>query len=164
VGLTVSGTVAGRQELVCLGALARAEGLAAAQIAGRLRAHHLSVTAFNALTALSQAGRPLCPRELSERLLISRGAVTQILDLLVTQGRIHRRPHPHDRRSLLIGLTLKGRRVLARAQPEVAEATSRTLAGLSPQEQTVLAALLRKLEHHVQTLSISPARTGGNTV
>jgi DNA-binding MarR family transcriptional regulator len=149
---------------VCLGALARAEGLAAAQIAGRLRAYDLSVTAFNALTLLSQAGRPLCPHELSERLLISRGAVTQILDLLVKQGRIQRRPHPDDRRMLLVGLTLKGRRVLGRAQPQVAEATSRTLAGLSSHEQELLAELLRKLEQHVQSLSTLPGGTGGNTV
>jgi DNA-binding MarR family transcriptional regulator len=160
----VSAAAAKQGEFVCLGALARAEGLAAAQIAGRLRAYDLSVTAFNALATLAGAGRPLCPHELSERLLISRGAVTQILDLLVKQGRIQRRPHPHDRRSLLVGLTPKGRRVLERAQPQVAEATSRTLAGLSPDEQKLLAELLRKLEHHVQTLSISPAGTGGNTV
>jgi DNA-binding MarR family transcriptional regulator len=51
-----------------------------------------------------------------------------------------------------VELTVSGRRVLARAQPEVDEATTRTLAGLSATEQQQLMKLLSKLERHVKTL------------
>lgn len=138
--------------IVCLGTLARAEGLAAGQIARRLREHDLSRTAYNALTILAEAKGPLGPHDLAEQLLVSAGAVTQLLDLLEKQGRIRRRPHPHDRRMSLVELTESGRRVLGRAQPEVAEATSQTLAGLTATEQQHLMRLLAKLERHVQAL------------
>jgi DNA-binding MarR family transcriptional regulator len=137
---------------VCLGALARAEGLAAAQIARRLREHDLSRTSYNLLTILAGAASPVGPHELAEALFVSPGAVTQLVDLLEKQRRIQRRPHPNDRRMSLVELTAAGRRVLARAQPEVAEATNHTLAGLSAGEQQQLMKLLRKLEQHVQTL------------
>ncbi len=147
----------GGSEFVCLGTLARAERLATEQIARRLRGHDLSTTAFNALAAIARAGRPLCPHELGEELLVSRGAVTQLLDLLEKHGRIRRRRHPSDRRMLLVELTSKGRRLLRRAQPEVAEVTRRTLAGLTPPEQERLVELLGKLERHVQTLAVTAA-------
>jgi len=140
--------------VVCLGALARAEGLAAAQIARRLREHDLSRTAYNALTILSQADRSLGPHELAQQLYISPGAVTQLVDLLEKQGRIRRRIHPHDRRMSLVELTAAGKRAFERAQPEVAETTSRTLAGLTVREQQQLMRLLSKLERHVQTLDV----------
>jgi MarR family transcriptional regulator, negative regulator of the multidrug operon emrRAB len=140
------------KSIVCLGTLARAEGLASAQIARVLREHDLSRTAYNALTVLAQAGRPLGPHELAEQLLVSPGAVTQLLDLLERQGRVDRRPHASDRRMSRVELTAAGRRVLSRAEPAVAAATNRTLAGLSGSEQQQLMRLLQKLERHVQTL------------
>jgi hypothetical protein len=42
--------------------------------------------------------------------------------------------------------------VLAKAEPAVAAATNRTLAGLNSDEQQQLMRLLQKLERHVQTL------------
>src|SRR5919108_2167060 len=140
------------KSIVCLGTLARAEGLAGAQIARVLREHDLSRTAYNALTLLGQATRPLGPHELAEQLLVSPGAVTQLLDLLERQGRIERRAHRSDRRMSQVELTAAGRRVLAKAEPAVAAATNRTLAGLNSAEQQKLMQLLQKLERHVQTL------------
>jgi DNA-binding MarR family transcriptional regulator len=142
----------GTTSIVCLGTLARAEGLAAAHIARRLRDHDLSRTSYNVLTILAAAPGPVGPHELAEHLFVSPGAVTQLVDLLEKQGRIQRRPHPSDRRMSLVELTPTGRRVLGRAQPEVAAATSQTLAGLSAAEQEQLMKLLQKLERHVQAL------------
>ena len=126
--------------------------MAAAQIGRRLRDHDLSRTSYNVLTILAAAPGPLGPHDLAEQLFVSPGAVTQLVDLLQKQGRIQRRAHPNDRRMSLVELTAAGRRVLARAQPEVAEATLKTLAGLSAGEQEQLMKLLSKLERHVQTL------------
>lgn len=148
----MSGNNGAQTSIVCLGTLARAEGLAAAQIARRLREHDLSRTAYNALTILAATKRPLGVRQLAAQLLVSPGAVTQFVDLLERQGRIQRRPHETDRRISLVELTPEGRRVLARAQPAVARATNRTLAGLTGAEQQQLMNLLHKLERHVQAL------------
>lgn len=148
----MSGPNGGSTSIVCLGTLARAEGLAATQIARRLREHDLSRAAYNALTILAQSERPIGPHELARQLFVSAGAVTQLADLLEKQGRIRRRPHQTDRRMSRLELTADGRRVLARAGPDVAEATNRTLAGLTAGEQRQLMRLLRKLEQHVQAL------------
>jgi DNA-binding MarR family transcriptional regulator len=53
----------------------------------------------------------------------------------------------------VVSLTPAGRRVLAQAQPAVAQATERALAGLSLSEQRQLMGLLQKLEKHVQALA-----------
>ena len=148
----MTGPNGGSTPIVCLGTLARAEGLAAAQIARRLREHALSRTAYNALAILAAEHRPLETHELADQLFVSPGAVTQLLDQLQKQGRIRRRRNGDDRRLLLVELTAEGRSVLHRAQPQVADATNRTLAGLSPTEQQKLMRLLSKLERHVQGL------------
>ena len=141
------------RSIVCLGTLARAEALASAQITHRLREHDLSRTAYNALTFLAQAEGPLGPQELAQQLLVSPGAVTQLLDLLERQGRIRRQVSKSDRRMSAVTLTAAGRRVLTQAQPAVAQATDRALAGLNSNEQRQLMRLLQKLEKHVQALS-----------
>jgi DNA-binding MarR family transcriptional regulator len=84
---------------------------------------------------------------------VSPGAVTQLLDLLERQGRIWRQPSKSDRRMSVVTLTATGKRVLVQAQPAVAEATDRALAGLNASEQHQLMRLLQKLEKHVQALS-----------
>lgn len=70
-------------------ALARATGLAAADL--------------DALEYLEADG-PLTQRELGERLLLTSGAVTMLVDRLEHAGRVRRLPHPTDRRALLIEL------------------------------------------------------------
>ncbi len=127
--------------------------MAAAQITRRLRGHDLSRTAYNALTILAQSEGPVGPHALAQQLLVSPGAVTQLLDLLERQGRIRRQTRQSDRRMSLVTLTAGGRRVLALAQPAVAEATDRALAGLSANEQRQLMRLLQKLEQHIQALA-----------
>ena len=141
------------RSIVCLGTLARAEGLASGQITRRLRAHDLSRTAYNALTILAQAELPVGPHELAQQLRVSPGAVTQLLDLLERQGRIRRQSHKSDRRMSVVTLTPTGRKVLAEAQPAVQDATDRALAGLNANEQRQLMRLLQKLEKHVQALA-----------
>ncbi len=127
--------------------------MAAGQITRRLREHDLSRTAYNALTILARAESPIGPHELAQQLFVSPSAVTQLLDLLERQGRIRRQPNRSDRRMSLVSLTAGGLRVLAQAQPGVAEATERALAGLSVSEQRLLMRLLQKLEQHVQALT-----------
>lgn len=45
---------------------------------------------------------PLTPGELAKRARLSSGAVTALLDRLEARGFVERKPHPGDRRSLLI--------------------------------------------------------------
>jgi DNA-binding MarR family transcriptional regulator len=52
-----------------------------------------------------EAGGPLTQRDLGERLALSSGAVTMLVDRLERAGWVHRRPHPTDRRFILIELS-----------------------------------------------------------
>ena len=62
----------------------------------------ISGTDLDALEHLEADG-PLTQRDLGERLSLTSGAVTMLVDRLEQAGWVHRRPHPGDRRYVLIG-------------------------------------------------------------
>jgi len=49
-----------------------------------------------------EADGPLTQRDLGERLALTSGAITMLVDRLERAGWVHRRPHPGDRRYVLI--------------------------------------------------------------
>jgi hypothetical protein len=67
------------------------------------RVLELPVTDLDALEHLELAG-PLSQRELAERLLLTSGAVTVLVDRLEAAGFVRRQPHPTDRRVTLVHL------------------------------------------------------------
>ncbi len=71
---------------------------------------------LDALEHLEAAG-PLTQRQLGERLSLTSGAITMLVDRLERAGWVRRRPHPSDRRSVLVELS--------------AQAAERTPAGLA---------------------------------
>jgi len=48
--------------------------------------------------------------ELSQRMMVSNGNVTGLVERLVEQGLINRRPSPRDRRAQIVSLTAQGRK------------------------------------------------------
>jgi DNA-binding MarR family transcriptional regulator len=56
---------------------------------------------FKAMDHLHEAGE-LTPGQLAERLCLTSGAVTALLDRLERLGWAKREPHPHDRRSVIV--------------------------------------------------------------
>ena len=64
----------------------------------------ISPTDLDALEHLEADG-PLTQRDLGERLSLTSGAVTMLVDRLEHAGWVHRRPHPSDRRYVLIELS-----------------------------------------------------------
>ncbi len=68
------------------------------------RATGVAQADFAALDHLSFAGQ-LTPGQLAERLNLTSGAVTALIDRLERAGWISRTPHPSDRRSHVLALT-----------------------------------------------------------
>jgi DNA-binding MarR family transcriptional regulator len=66
----------------------------------------ISETDLDALEHLEADG-PLTQRDLGERLSITSGAVTMLIDRLEAAGWVRRGPHPTDRRYVLVKLTAK---------------------------------------------------------
>jgi DNA-binding MarR family transcriptional regulator len=76
---------------------------------------------FDLMAQLDRTPKGMTLGELSQRMMVSNGNVTGLVDRLVEQGLVARRPSPHDRRSQLVSLTAQGRRffrAMARANGE----------------------------------------------
>jgi DNA-binding MarR family transcriptional regulator len=63
----------------------------------------LNATELEALEHLEEDG-PLTQRELAERLFLTSGGTTLLVDRLERAGLVRRRPHPDDRRAVLLEL------------------------------------------------------------
>ncbi len=110
-----------------------------------LRQLGLSVGSFAVLVALHDAQEPLTPKELSERLLVTRGTVTGLLDTLQRRGIVRRMPHPTDRRMLLIEMTDDGDELFAQLRPLV-YLEGDWMAALDVDEKQTLLMLLGKMQ------------------
>ena len=108
--------------------------------------HGLDVPSFDVLAALRRAGAPyqLTPTALMRTALVTSGAITQRLDRLEERGLITRERSEADGRAVVVTLTDVGRRTLDDALPDHLETERTVLAGLSPEDQDQLAALLRR--------------------
>lgn len=65
---------------------------------------------FDLMSQLDRAPEGLTMGELSRRLMVTNGNVTGMIDRLVGEALVERRPAPHDRRSQLVRLTDAGRK------------------------------------------------------
>lgn len=88
---------------------------------------------------------PTIPSELGTTLDATRVQITRLLDDLVARGLVARQPSSQDRRSLELTLTAAGRKLLARAAPQVHAAYQACWSALAADEQTDTVAALRKL-------------------
>ena len=62
------------------------------------------------MAQLDKAPNGMTLGELSQRMMVSNGNVTGLVDRLVEQNMIERRPSPTDRRAMLVNLTPEGRK------------------------------------------------------
>jgi DNA-binding MarR family transcriptional regulator len=65
---------------------------------------------FDLMAQLDRTPQGMTLGELSQRMMVSNGNVTGLVDRLVEQGLVARRPSPNDRRAQLVNLTAQGRR------------------------------------------------------
>ncbi len=133
----------------CVINLVRAESLVIGVIRDVLRGYGLSPATFNVLMILDGAGGELCPHEIGDRLLVTRGTVTGLLDSLERQGHITRSVHPDDRRMFVVRMTKKGRKLLTDLLPEFFPVEAQMMSVLSPREKETLVRLLGKVESHL---------------
>ncbi len=70
--------------------LIRTDSLVTTALTRRFRLHGLSLSGFNALVILRQARDGVNPHEIADRLLVTRAAVTAILDTLEAKGLVRR--------------------------------------------------------------------------
>lgn len=102
---------------------------------------------FDVLAGLRRHGAPyrMTPSQLADILLVTRGGMTKRIDRLEARGLVERLANGTDRRSLLVGLTERGRLLVDDLVARHTANESRLLAVLSPEERASLDGALRKL-------------------
>jgi len=123
--------------------------------------HGLSATGKQALAVLEGAREPLEPGVIAERLIITSGSTTSILDTLERAGLVRRMPHPDDRRKLLVDITDEGVAIVDELLPSLHQ-RERTIFedALTPAEQRTLLALLAKVQASIAEHADDPPTRG----
>jgi DNA-binding MarR family transcriptional regulator len=115
------------------------------EVRRRLRdAFQVTLPRFDLMAQLDRTPNGMTLGELSQRMMVTNGNVTGLVDRLVAQGLIDRRPSPTDRRAQIVSLTAEGRkffRAMARANGNW---IGEIFADLSPGETAELMRLLDK--------------------
>jgi DNA-binding MarR family transcriptional regulator len=99
---------------------------------------------FDLMAQLDKTPAGLTLGELSQRMMVSNGNVTSIVEALVGQGMLDRKPSPLDRRAQVVSLTADGRRVFRQMAAAHENWIAETFAGLNSAEEEQLMALLGK--------------------
>ena len=98
-------------------------------MAGVLRGLGLSIPQFDLISTLGER-EGLTQQELAQRLYVTKGNVSGLVDRLVEAGLVERRPIPGDRRSHALHLTAEGRRLATAGLDAQADYVARTLGRL----------------------------------
>jgi len=133
--------------------LIRTDSLVTTALSRRFRRHGLSLSGFNALVILRQAPDGVNPHEIADRLLVTRAAVTAILDALEAKGLVRRARSGAAGRMSLIAITTTGKQLLAQLLPAHFAAERAMASVLGANEKELLISLLGRLQLHLAAQS-----------
>jgi DNA-binding MarR family transcriptional regulator len=120
--------------------------------------YQLSPSGRQILAIVEGAGEPLEPSVIADRLLITTGSVTSLLDNLEKRGLIRRLPHPQDRRKLLIDITPSAQAIVDELLPSLHAREREVMSSaLSTDEQHELLELIAKVQHAAIQAQSAPA-------
>jgi MarR family 2-MHQ and catechol resistance regulon transcriptional repressor len=125
-------------------ALARCYSTYSKAVAVVVQEHGLTLPQFGALEALYHLG-PLALGELADKLLVTGGNVTYVMDRLEGQGLVARYRSRDDRRVVHARLTEKGGALVANVFPEHARYIEHLCRHLDEGEQEEMRRLLKRL-------------------
>lgn len=124
--------------------MSRAHSAIAAHAAADVARHGLTLAEFGILEALYHRG-PMLLGEVQRRILVSSGGITFLVDRLTAKELVERRTCPEDRRARYAALTPTGTQLVKRIFPEHAALLTQVMEGLSVDEQSTAADMMRAL-------------------
>jgi DNA-binding MarR family transcriptional regulator len=131
--------------------------LATKEMSGELCANfeHYKLTdaSFDVLATLLRAGPPhsLSPGELLGQTHITSGTMTTIIDKLEKKGLVKRKTKKNDKRSVNVGLTKKGLKLIDEVIVDHVKTQERIVSVFDEEEQLVFISLLQKyLAHNIK--------------
>ncbi len=104
----------------------------------------ITLPRFDLLAQLDRTPNGMTLGELSQRMMVSNGNITGLVDRLVAQRLIARRPSPKDRRVQIVSLTAEGRRFFRSMARENGDWVGEIFKHLSESDIATLMALLAK--------------------
>ncbi|MFI2856722.1 MarR family winged helix-turn-helix transcriptional regulator [Paenibacillus sp. JSM ZJ436] len=124
--------------------LARAYNSVFAHSTRSIQAHGLNSTEFGVLDVLYHKGpQPL--QKIGEKVLISSGNITYVVDKLQKKKLLIRRASQEDRRVIFAELTVEGKALFEDMFPGHKQKIEHAVSGLTEEEKLQAVALLRKL-------------------
>jgi MarR family transcriptional regulator, 2-MHQ and catechol-resistance regulon repressor len=124
--------------------LMRASDSLAARLDNQVETAGLTHGQFAVMEALLHRG-PLNQCDLARKLLRSGGNITVVIDNLEKRGCVRRERQKDDRRMVVVRLTVKGHKLIAKVFPSHAKAIAAEMSRLSPGELQTLREMCRKL-------------------
>ena len=104
----------------------------------------ITLPRFDLLAQLDRTPNGMTLGELSQRMMVSNGNITGLVDRLASQGLIRRRPAPNDRRVQIVSLTPEGSRFFRAMARENADWIGQIFAGLAQDDIAALMSALAK--------------------
>lgn len=115
--------------------------------------HGLSFTEFGVLEVLLHKGA-LPIGEIGDRVLLTSGSMTYVIDKLQKRGLLRRRACEADRRVIYAELTEAGQALMQTVFPEHAALIGELMQGLRPEEQEAATDLLKRLGLYAQAQAV----------
>jgi len=112
-----------------------------------------SAAAFNVLTVVDGAGGSLPPSVIAERMMVTRPAITGVLDTLEKHGMIRRVPDPRDGRGRVAEITTAGHELVAEMVPRMHRLERDLLASVTDKEKRGLLVILAKMQAQVRAVA-----------
>jgi DNA-binding MarR family transcriptional regulator len=114
---------------------------------------------FNILMLLKyNGGRKVSQQDLSARLVVNKSNIVGLIDRLEKAGAVIRQSDPDDRRSNLIALTTKGRKLMDKVVAEYFARIDEVMSTLTTQEKESLAASLDNVREHINSIAGSESK------
>lgn len=135
-------------------AVVTASSLLVGVMAAVERRHGLSNAAAQTLAIIEGAGEPLAPSIIAERLMVTTGSMTSLLDTLERRGLVRREAYPADRRRLLVHLTDEGEALVDTFLPEIVAVQTALVAGLSEADRAAVVHLSERLGAAARTIDV----------
>lgn len=106
--------------------------------------YNLSITEFSVLEVLYYKGKQNI-HQISQKVLISSGSMTYVIDKLEQKGFLERSACPDDRRVIHVSLTDTGNELMEKIMPEHQEIVDDMFSSLNTEETELLVSLLDKV-------------------
>lgn len=116
-----------------------------------IRRHGLNPTEFAVLDLLYHKGSfPL--QQIGDKILLTSGSITYVIDQLVKKGYITRKACPTDRRITFAAITEQGKERMDEIFPDQVQVIEQAVSGLDDEEMELAISLLKKLGKKAQQL------------